>query len=96
MISEDRQTVSGAFAKIESHEELCAERYATIHSAIGDIKGLLKWCAASAAAAAAAVIWALLQFNFQASTARITANAARITELEQRPPVTVVQSQGQH
>lgn len=35
----DRQTVAGAYQKIESHEELCAERYAGIHSAIGDLKG---------------------------------------------------------
>lgn len=31
--------MAGAFAKIEGHEQLCAERYANIHSALGDIKG---------------------------------------------------------
>lgn len=34
----DRQTVAGAFAKIESHEDLCAERYAGIHSTLGELK----------------------------------------------------------
>lgn len=32
------KTVAGAFAKIESHEELCAERYETIHEKLGDLK----------------------------------------------------------
>lgn len=39
----DRQTVSGAYAKIEGHEELCAERYKNIHSSITDIKVWVKW-----------------------------------------------------
>lgn len=88
-MSEDRLTVTGAYAKIESHEELCAERYATIHSAIGDIKALLKWSAGSLACAAAAVIWFLLQAN-------ASGTSQRLTDLERRAPVTVVQSQGQH
>ena len=88
-MSEERQTVAGAFAKIESHEELCAERYRNIHGAINDIKALLKWAAGSLACAAAAVLWHLL-------TTDVAGNAARITALEQRhAPVTVVQSQGQ-
>lgn len=33
---EERQTVAGAYAKIEAHEDLCAERYRTIY-------GLLRW-----------------------------------------------------
>lgn len=33
-MAEERQTVSGAYAKIEGHEELCSERYANIHGRI--------------------------------------------------------------
>lgn len=33
------QSLSGAFAKIEGHEELCAERYASIHATLGEMKG---------------------------------------------------------
>lgn len=32
------QTVAGAYAKIESHEELCAERYRAIFETLGDLK----------------------------------------------------------
>jgi hypothetical protein len=32
------KTVAGAYQKIESHEELCAERYETIHEKLGDLK----------------------------------------------------------
>jgi hypothetical protein len=31
--------VAGAYAKIEGHEELCAERYAVIASTLGELKG---------------------------------------------------------
>lgn len=34
----DPQSVAGAYAKIESHEELCAERYARIFESLGDLK----------------------------------------------------------
>ena len=34
----ERKTVEGAYAKIESHEDLCAERYRTIHETLGDMK----------------------------------------------------------
>lgn len=37
----ERQTVAGAYQKIESHEELCAERYASIHEKLTDFKGTL-------------------------------------------------------
>jgi hypothetical protein len=39
----DRQTVSGAYAKIEAHEDLCAVRYDNINSSIADLKLGLKW-----------------------------------------------------
>lgn len=38
----ETKTVAGAYAKIESHEELCAERYAGIHSSLSDLKGVAK------------------------------------------------------
>lgn len=34
----ERQTVAGAYAKIESHEDLCAERYSSIHETLGEMK----------------------------------------------------------
>lgn len=37
-VSEGRQTVAGAYAKMEAHEDLCAERYANIHAAIKELK----------------------------------------------------------
>jgi len=37
-LSGDRQTVAGAYAKIEGHEELCAERYRAIGVELRDIK----------------------------------------------------------
>lgn len=35
----ERQTVAGAYQKIESHEDLCAVRYAAIESKLGDLQG---------------------------------------------------------
>lgn len=46
----ERQSISGAYAKIESHEDLCAERYERIHETLSDLKGLAKWCAGGMAA----------------------------------------------
>lgn len=37
-VGEGRQTVAGAYDKIEAHEDLCAERYTNIHAAIADLK----------------------------------------------------------
>jgi hypothetical protein len=34
----ERQTVAGAYQKIESHEDLCAERYANINTTLGELK----------------------------------------------------------
>lgn len=41
MLSE-RQTVAGAYQKIESHEELCSERYRALGVEIRDLKDGLK------------------------------------------------------
>ena len=36
------QTVGGAYDRIQSHEELCAERYRNIHASMGDLKSDLR------------------------------------------------------
>lgn len=42
-MSDERKTVAGAYAKIESHEELCAERYRRLDEQISDVKDGMKW-----------------------------------------------------
>jgi hypothetical protein len=39
----ERKTVASAHAKIEAHEDICAERYKNIHGAIADLKDGQKW-----------------------------------------------------
>lgn len=34
----DRQTVAGAYQKIDAHEDLCAERYRQINETLGELK----------------------------------------------------------
>jgi hypothetical protein len=34
----DRRTTAGAYAKIEAHEDLCAERYRAINETLGELK----------------------------------------------------------
>lgn len=41
-MSDPRQTVAGAFQKIEAHEDLCAERYKAINDTLKDLKGSAK------------------------------------------------------
>lgn len=41
-MSEGRQTVAGAFAKIEGHEEVCAERYRRLDELISGLAGSIK------------------------------------------------------
>lgn len=36
------QTVAGAYAKIEAHEDLCAERYANIHTSMDETSANIK------------------------------------------------------
>lgn len=38
----ETKTLAGAYAKIESHEELCAERYDTIRDKLADAKDGIK------------------------------------------------------
>lgn len=42
-MTEGKQTVAGAYAKIDSHEELCAERYNRINETLHDLKSGAKW-----------------------------------------------------
>lgn len=41
-MSDDRQTISGAYQKIEAHEDLCAIRYAAINDTLGELKASAK------------------------------------------------------
>lgn len=62
MNEESRQTVAGAYAKIEGHEQLCAERYSNIHTGMADMKATLNkivWLAASGLLGTAA--WLAIQ-----------------------------------
>lgn len=49
------QTVAGAYAKIESHEVLCAERYANIHGRLDLLFKVIGWGGALAATLAIAL-----------------------------------------
>lgn len=61
-MSDARQTVAGAYAEIEKHEAVCAERYGNIHTAIGDLKAELKWITRGVVAVLIAISgWALVQ-----------------------------------
>lgn len=56
------QSVSGAYDRITAHEDLCAERYANIHSAIADVKATLQWIMRGVLAVLVAVSgWAFVQ-----------------------------------
>lgn len=41
-MSGDRQTVAGAYEKIEAHEDKCAVRYEAINETLKDLKGSAK------------------------------------------------------
>lgn len=81
----ESKTVAGAYAKIEAHEELCAERYENIHAALGDLKTdgkeqrKVQW----------GVLVALLGFM---ALQLWNNNNARLSALE-KPPAVVVQNQ---
>lgn len=74
-MADEKQTVAGAYAKIESHEELCAERYANIRTGMDDLKGSIRWAARGVWGAAFALIcWLGVQLYND--------NDGRITKLE--------------
>jgi hypothetical protein len=77
----ETKTVAGAYAKIESHEELCAERYTNIHTTLEDLKGSSK----ALTRTAWGVLLAVLAFLAQQF---MTSNSSRLDRLE-RPTVTI-------
>jgi hypothetical protein len=82
----ERQTVAGAFAKIEAHEEICAIRYKQIFDTLGELKTIAKWAAGGIAGLALSLIaWMGSQM--------FDANDARLTALEGAPSQTVVVNQ---
>lgn len=71
----DRQTVSGAYAKIEAHEDLCAERYGNIHTTLTELKdGQKSHGRAAWGIALALVAWMAAQLW--------SANQSRVERLE--------------
>jgi hypothetical protein len=78
----EKQTVAGAYAKIEAHEDLCAERYKNIHDSMGDLKGLIHWIIKGLAGLVFALLaWMAVQIY--------TTNNARLTALEKEPPASL-------
>lgn len=70
-----------AKAGLESHEAVCAERYARIFETLGDLKTLAKWAASGVCGLLVALLaWMAVQLY--------TANNARLEALE-RPPAKV-------
>lgn len=73
-MTEGRQTVAGAYQKIEAHEDLCAERYRAIHGAIADLKLGARWIIGLLATVAVSLIgWLGVQvydLNREAATVR--------------------------
>ncbi len=58
----ESKTVAGAYAKIEAHEELCAERYQDIRNDINDLKGIVEDAGKMLAGVALALIgWGAVQ-----------------------------------
>lgn len=51
----ERQTVAGAYAKLDGHEALCAERMLNIHGRINLLVKVVGWGGATAAALLIAV-----------------------------------------
>lgn len=42
-MTNEPKTVAGAYAKIETHEEICAFRYNTINATLADLKDSMRW-----------------------------------------------------
>lgn len=81
----ENKTVAGAYAKIEAHEELCAERYANIRSDINDLKNIIKSAGKMLASVALALLgWAAIQLYTDMKRPQVTPTAA-VTVL-QAPP----------
>jgi len=78
----ESKTVAGAYAKIESHEELCAERYSNIHGTLEDMKGTAK----SQTRTQWGILLAILAFLAQQF---LMSNNARLDRLERPSSVTI-------
>lgn len=95
----DRQTVSGAYAKIESHEELCAERYANIHGSIADIKSWVKWGVGAVFTLAVSLIGFLIHELYSGQQDRLTKLEGKVSvdrPLIPPPPFTYVSPPKRH
>jgi hypothetical protein len=78
----EKQTVAGAYAKIEAHEDICALRYKGIGDSIKELKDLIHWILAGVAMVAVSLIaWMAVQL--------FAANNARMTALEAHPAAVV-------
>lgn len=81
-MSEGRQTLAGAYAAIERHEDVCAERYQAINFKIGLIFKVFAWGLPTGAALGLAVGgWALTKVfdNQAAQLAELRAVKAQVT-----------------
>ena len=80
----ERKTAAGAYAKIQAHEDLCAERYHNIHTTLGDIKGEQKTIRNAAWALLMAMIgWLAVQVY---DSVKPKAPAATAVVVSQSPP----------
>lgn len=64
-VHEAKSMATEAADAVESHEKICAIRYAHIQADLTDIKGILKWCGISIIGALAAVAWAYLRVSLK-------------------------------
>lgn len=69
---------------IESHEDICAERYGNIHKAIDEIKGTLKWAGGGAFTIIMAVLGFLLAQQLSANGKLHDDNQREIKQLQQQ------------
>jgi hypothetical protein len=61
-MTEQRQTVAGAYAEIAAHERECAIRYLGIQQTMDRVEGLIQWVLKGVIAVLLAVVsWALVQ-----------------------------------
>lgn len=55
-MAEGKQTVAGAYAKIDAHEDLCAERYRNINTSLTALHNTVRGARSAGAAVALALI----------------------------------------
>lgn len=69
---------------IESHEDLCAERYAGIHDKIREIKGVITWAGGFAFVTVVGILGFLAQAQFNANDQQQKTQQTRIELLERQ------------